>query len=97
MAISAAATPSRITSPAPGTLVALDPDIPPQHQRLSFSAEGRGLRWRMDGNEFARGNNVHWLPWLGRHAVQITNERGEVLDEIRLEVRGAGVKAPAVR
>jgi hypothetical protein len=24
--------------------------------------------------------------------VQITNERGEVLDEVRLEVRGAGVK-----
>ena len=51
----------------------------------------------MDGKEFARGNQALWLPWPGRHVVQITNERGEVLDEIRLEVRGAGVKAPAAR
>ena len=97
LAISAAATAGRITAPASGTIVALDPDIPPAHQRLSFSAEGRGVRWLMDGKEFARGNEARWLPWPGRHVVQITNERGQALDQIRLEVRGAGVKAPAAR
>lgn len=84
---------ARITAPANGTIVALDPDIPPNRQRLNFAAEGRQLRWRMDGKEFARGAQAQWLPWPGRHTVQLVSERGEVLDEIRIEVRGAGVKA----
>ncbi len=84
--------PARITAPASGTILALDPDIPPAHQRVNFSADGRGLRWRMDGKVFAQGNSAQWLPWPGRHLVQLVNSSGEVLDEIRLEVRGAGVR-----
>lgn len=83
--------PPRITAPASGTILALDPDIPPTRQRVSFSAEGRGLRWRMDGREFAKGNSAQWLPWPGRHVVQLVDAGGRVADEIRLEVRGAGV------
>ncbi len=90
--IAAGAAP-RITAPSTGTIVALDPDIPPLRQRLAFKADGRGLVWRMDGREFARGNTAAWLPWPGKHTVQLANTRGEVLDEIRIEVRGAGVKA----
>ncbi|MDO8251328.1 MAG: transglycosylase domain-containing protein, partial [Rhodoferax sp.] len=89
------AAPARITAPASGTILALDPDIPPAHQRLAFSAQGQGLRWRMDGKEFARGNQAQWLPWPGRHVVQLLDASGKVADEIRLEVRGAGVKAGA--
>lgn len=59
---------------------------------MSFAAEGAKLRWLMDGKVFAKGPSAQWLPWPGRHVVQITGERGEVLDEVRLEVRGAGVK-----
>ena len=83
---------ARITNPTTGTIIALDPDIPPRHQRVRFMAEGRNLRWVMDGRVFAKGPVAPWLPWPGRHVVQITNERGDVLDEVRLEVRGAGVK-----
>ena len=75
-----------------GTIVALDPDIPPRHQRLSFEAEGGG-RWLMDGRDFGRGERARWLPWPGRHLVQLANARGEVLDEIRIEVRGAGLRS----
>ncbi len=84
----------RITAPADGTIVALDPDIPPQRQRLTFTASGAQGRWLMDGKPWARGAEVQWLPWPGRHKVQLVNERGEVMDELRVEVRGAGVKAP---
>ncbi|MBG6076357.1 hypothetical protein IWX85_002190 [Polaromonas sp. CG_9.11] len=55
-------SPPRITAPASGTIIALDPDIPPAHQRLTFSAQGHGLRWRMDGREFARGTEVRRRP-----------------------------------
>lgn len=85
--------PARITAPAPGTIIALDPDIPPARQRLQFTATGDGLLWRMDGKPLGRGPRVAWLPWPGRHVVQITNAQGLVLDEIRIEVRGAGVVA----
>jgi len=93
--VDAPSGPARITAPAPGTIIALDPDIPPARQRLQFTATGDGLLWRMDGKPLGRGPRVAWLPWPGRHVVQITNAQGLVLDEIRIEVRGAGVAAGA--
>ncbi|HEY0202315.1 MAG TPA: penicillin-binding protein 1C, partial [Burkholderiaceae bacterium] len=84
---------ARITAPAPGTIIALDPDIPPMRQRLRFTAAGPAeLRWRMDGEPLGRGQRVDWLPWPGRHVVQLADMHGMVLDEIRIEVRGAGLK-----
>jgi penicillin-binding protein 1C len=92
----------RILAPADGTIVALDPDIPPARQRLAFAARGADLRWRIDGKEIARGPQAQWLPWPGRHQVELTDRGGVVLDRIRIEVRGAGVRTaaaakPAVR
>ncbi|MBC7917667.1 MAG: penicillin-binding protein 1C [Rhodoferax sp.] len=83
---------ARITAPTSGTIIALDPDIPPNRQRVLFEATGDKLVWQMDGKPFAKGPTAQWLPWPGRHVVRITNARGQVLDEIRLEVRGAGVR-----
>ncbi|MDB5848016.1 MAG: penicillin-binding protein [Rhodoferax sp.] len=88
---------SRITAPAPGTIIALDPDIPPRHQRLRFLAEGADPRWRLDGKPLGRGAELSWLPWPGRHKVQLVDARGTTLDEIQIEVRGAGVKAASAR
>ena len=85
---------ARISAPTNGTIIALDPDIPPRQQRVSFSAEGNNLHWLIDGKLLAKGAKTQWLPWPGRHVVQISNPRGQVLDEVRLEVRGAGLKAP---
>ncbi len=84
---------ARILAPANGTIVAVDPDIPPDRQRLQFVADSASARWRMDGKEVARGARWAWLPWPGRHQVDLVNAQGDVLDSIRLEVRGAGVKA----
>ena len=88
---------ARITSPASGTVIALDPDIPPARQRLQFTATRDAVQWRLDGKPLGRGARVPWLPWPGRHVVQITDARGTVLDEVRLEVRGAGVVAAPTR
>ena len=96
----AASAPSarRIAQPADGSIVAVDPDIPPDRQRVRFEAsggsiDGDGLRWRIDGRPQARGAGFGWLPWPGRHVVELTDDRGRTLDRIRLEVRGAGVRA----
>ncbi len=90
-------TRGRIIAPTSGTIIALDPDIPPARQRVSFAAEGEGLRWLMDGKPFAQGRVAQWLPWPGRHVVSLVNSRDEVLDEIRVEVRGAGVRRVGLR
>ncbi|RYF22184.1 MAG: penicillin-binding protein 1C [Comamonadaceae bacterium] len=87
---------ARILSPAPGTIVALDPDIPPERQRLQFAAtpgQPGTVRWRMDGKVVAQGARWAWLPWPGRHRVELIDARGQVLDTVQLEVRGAGVRA----
>ncbi|MGV0986118.1 MAG: penicillin-binding protein 1C [Limnohabitans sp.] len=89
---SALANVGRITSPTHGSIIALDPDIPPQRQRLTLQAQGHQLRWLLDGQALAQGNQALWLPWPGRHTLQITDAKGKVLDEVKLEVRGAGVK-----
>jgi penicillin-binding protein 1C len=86
---------ARIIAPSGGTVIALDPDIPARNQRLSFTADGSGLHWLMDSREFARGSQAQWLPWPGKHIVQLADSRGRVLDEIRLEVRGAAVRVSA--
>ena len=91
---------ARITSPSNGTIVALDPDIPPNRQRVrleSGASDGPGLRWQIDGKAFARGASAQWLPWPGRHSIQLVDAAGTLQDEIKLEVRGAGVVSPAPR
>ena len=89
----AAALQARIVAPANRTIIALDPDIPPSRQRLSLQASAANLRWRVDGKPLATGNSAQWQPWPGGHTIQITDSQGHVLDEVRLEVRGAGVRA----
>ncbi|MET4576377.1 penicillin-binding protein 1C [Ottowia thiooxydans] len=96
------AVPSRILSPANGTILALDPDIPPTRQRLTLQADAgtassASLRWFIGAREVGRGARAQWLPWPGRHKVQLRDGRGEVQDELSIEVRGAGVKATAAR
>ena len=93
----AAGSAPRITAPSDGTIIALDPDIPPRHQRVRFEAEGRALQWRIDGKPFARGSNAQWLPWPGRHVVELLDARGQVVDQVKLEVRGAGIRRVAAK
>lgn len=86
---------ARITAPAPGSIIALDPDIPPARQRLQLRAAGPGsarAQWRLDGKPLGRGACLSWLPWPGRHVLQLADAQGRVLDELRFEVRGAGVR-----
>jgi penicillin-binding protein 1C len=88
---------ARIVAPSDGTIIALDPDIPPSHQRVRFEARGRGLQWHLDGKPFARGARAQWLPWPGRHVVELLDAGGQVTDQVHLEVRGAGVVKSAKR
>ncbi len=73
----------RILYPSPGTVLAVDPDIPSEHQRILFEAEGEG-KFLLDG---AALEDPLWQPVKGRHHLQYSGARGELLDELRFEVR----------
>ena len=98
--IRAAGTSVALRNPVDGAIYALDPDIPPNAQRLRFTHEGRLDRgvaaWRLDGRVIGRGATMDWLPMPGRHELALLDASGRVLHQVRFEVRGAGMKqAPA--
>lgn len=65
-----------ITAAATGTLIAMELDLPFNRRRVRFCAEGKSLRWLMDGKVFSKRASAQRLPWPGRHVVQIAGERG---------------------
>ncbi|MEO7010490.1 MAG: penicillin-binding transpeptidase domain-containing protein, partial [Caldimonas sp.] len=82
-----------IESPRDGSVFALDPDIPPAAQRITFEGE-RGV-WVLDGRRVATAERYRWAPWPGRHRLSLVGASGEVLQTVAFEVRGAGIKAGA--
>ncbi|RFB68852.1 MULTISPECIES: penicillin-binding protein 1C [unclassified Herbaspirillum] len=91
-----------ISYPTPGMLVAIDPDIPPAHQRLRFSAQGvKQGNWVLDGKPLVRAAGkktgdlgYDWMPWPGKHKLILQDVNGAVLDQLQFEVRGALVRPP---
>jgi penicillin-binding protein 1C len=84
----------RILQPAAGSIIALDPDIPPQRQRLQLLSDQANGQWRISGKPIGQGSKAQWMPWPGRHVIELVDARGNVLDEVRIEVRGAAFKKP---
>ena len=90
------ALPARIVAPAPGTVIALDPDIPPANQQLRLEASHgtpTELYWFIDDQPVGQGARVGWMPLPGRHTITLRDARGGVLDARRIEVRGAWLRS----
>ena len=79
-----------IASPRDGSLFAIDPDMPPAAQRIVF--EGEPGTWVLDGKRLGAGPRWPWAPWPGRHELKLLGRGGELVQTVRFEVRGAGVK-----
>ncbi len=82
---------ARIMYPAQGTLVALDPDIPDELQRVFFEARPARTRyeWVLDGERMpSAGSAVPWRPERGKHRLSLYDGRGRLLDTVEFEVRG---------
>lgn len=90
------ALPARIVAPAPNTIIALDPDIPPANQQLRLEASAgvpTDLHWFIDEQPVGQGARVGWMPLPGRHTITLRDARGSVLDARRIEVRGAWLRS----
>ncbi|MFD2365976.1 penicillin-binding protein 1C [Pseudoduganella sp. GCM10020061] len=80
----------RILYPADGALLALDPDIPEQLERVSFSAQaGQGLYWQLNGERLAPADvPLSWRPVAGRHKLALVDGQGRVAVAHAFQVRG---------
>ncbi|MBN3825585.1 penicillin-binding protein 1C, partial [Burkholderia sp. Ac-20384] len=93
-----ARAPLTIGTPTDGTIFAIDPDIPPKNQRIWFErSAGRATKfaWRLDDKVIGHADRIAWMPWPGRHRLELVDARGNVADTISFEVRGAFAKAAA--
>ncbi len=77
----------RLAAPTDGTIIALDPDIPPGRQLLLIRAAGRrpGLYVAVDGRRL-EGLPARWQPVPGRHEISLT-DGNTVYDRVRVVVR----------
>jgi len=88
----------RIVAPVSGAIIALDPDIPPERERVVFeAADTRGaLHWMLDGQDLGAARDVHvWRPTRGAHVLVLIDEAARVIDRVRFEVRGGARTTPA--
>jgi penicillin-binding protein 1C len=84
---------TRIESPADRSVIALDPDIPPQAQRLHIAAVAgtpASWGWRMDGQRIGSVRaDLRWTLSLGPHRLELVDAQGRVMESATFEVRGA--------
>ena len=86
----------RIVYPADGSIIATDPDIPAQLEKVIFRAQGGGaLRWRLDGADLGpAGDAAAWRPLTGAHRLELVDDGGKTVATHRFEVRGNRGAAP---
>ncbi|MCL2878113.1 MAG: penicillin-binding protein 1C, partial [Acidobacteria bacterium] len=86
---------ARIVYPAEAAIIAIDPNIPAEDQKLFFEARaGSGeFNWKLDGEVLGRADGLLlWTPVPGRHILVLTDAADRPLDEVNFEVRGAAIR-----
>ena len=81
----------RIVAPVDGTIVALDPDIPRDRQRVPLEVAGAipGTRWRIDDVDLgAAAGLTLWEPTPGTHTVTLVDPSAQAVAVATVEVRG---------
>jgi len=87
-------TQPRIARPADGAILALDPDIPWDKQRLRLQATDIAgvpvaeVTWRVDEQPLGSGGQLPWFPRPGRHRIELVDGKGRIVDAVHIEVRG---------
>ncbi|MFH0976155.1 MAG: penicillin-binding protein 1C [Spirochaetota bacterium] len=88
----------KIIYPPSGAILALDPDIPPELQKVFFVSQPQksGSRWHLNDMPVeVAGNSADgkhgaacWVPAPGYYTLTLSDENGSVADSVRFEVRG---------
>jgi penicillin-binding protein 1C len=81
----------RIVYPPSGTVIALDPDIPLELQKIFFisQASENEFRWVLDGSPMeAVGKTIPWTPKAGKYFLALADGDEKILDYVYFDVRG---------
>jgi penicillin-binding protein 1C len=81
----------KIIYPPSGTVIAIDPDIPPELQKIFFVCQIHedDFQWVLNGSAWERtGRTIPWIPKAGKYHLAIADKDGKVLDYVYFEVRG---------
>lgn len=81
---------ANIVYPVSGLIVAIDPDIPPDTQKIWLRADGaEHLHWQLDGKTLATdAAPLAWSPVPGKHFLALADAGGHEKASVRFEVRG---------
>jgi penicillin-binding protein 1C len=79
----------RIIYPAPDTVIAMDPDIPKDLQKVFFEASSAdpALNIVLDETIIGPAPAVSWTPVTGKHRLTLIARDGAVADQVMFEVR----------
>jgi penicillin-binding protein 1C len=83
----------RIVYPPSGTVIAIDPDIPREFQKVFFVSQVHEDRfqWVLNGSALGgTGKTIPWIPREGKYHLAIADKDEKVLDYVYFEVRGPG-------
>lgn len=87
-----------IESPADQMIIALDPDIPLDKQKVLLQAQQLGgdkdqsLTWRVNGVEMSHENPYPLAILPGRYRIELLQSSAQVVDSVSIQVRGARLK-----
>ena len=78
-----------IVYPGESSILAIDPDIPDEVERVVFRAQaGKGLAWRLNGNALGPAEDYAWRPVNGAHELALVDADGKVRALTKFQVRG---------
>jgi penicillin-binding protein 1C len=85
----------RILYPPPGSIFALDPDIPRDLQKIFFTLQTPQQRvtWVLNGQPLpSLGKTTPWSPEAGKFHLALRDEEGRIIDSVLFEVRGSSIE-----
>jgi len=81
----------RIVYPPSGAVIALDPDIPQELQKVFFVSQTNedNLQWKLNDQALEkRGRTIPWGPRTGKFTLALADNEEKILDFVYFEVRG---------
>jgi len=82
----------RIIYPPSGTVIALDPDIPTELQKVFFVSQTNenGSKWILNGSPMSPvARTIAWIPKVGEYKLAIADQEERIMDTVYFEVRGS--------
>ncbi len=77
-----------IVYPTEGAVLAIDPDIPENYQKVLFKAEPKSIyRWKLNGKVIGKGSRLLWKPKIGEHHLTLIDDKMAETHSISFIVR----------